>query len=343
MSKKDKNEEHWSKQKETGGTGAVKFLFILFKIFPMLFLRLIAFPVGFFYYIFSKRARKESRRFFDNIAPYIDEPKLLKKCKRHFAPLRHIISFALSLLEKIQTWSGKYNLENIYFQDDDIKELINELDSGKGVLLIISHLGNAEALRGMLNHGKTGVSRKVPFTAIMNVKISANFNKMLKEINPESGMDIIGADEVGPDTAVILEERITSGGMVLVAGDRTSAADGSSNMVLPFLGKPAHFSSGMFYIASIMNASVYFVFGLRRNELSLKSHYDMHVHKSGILYAETRKERKEKCIELASSFVSLLEIYCKKQPFQWYNFYNFWQNLSAAEDDNERKTGKRTL
>jgi len=322
---KTKDSEHWSRQKETGGSGSIKFLFILFKIFPMWMLRCFAFPVGFFYFIFSKKARIESKRYFDNLLPFLDNEKLIKKCKGNFVPLKHIISFALALLEKIQTWSGKYNLKNVYFQNDGIKELIKELESGKGVLLIISHLGNIEVLRGLLSKGETGVSREIPFTAIMDIKVNANFTKMLKEINPESSMDIIGSDQIGPETAVILEERIAQGGMVLTAGDRTSALDNSQNIILPFLGKDAPFSSGMFYMASIMNAPVYFVFGLRRSELSLKSEYDMYVHKSNISFNGSRKERKEKCIELASFFVSLLETYCKKHPFQWYNFFNFWQ------------------
>ena len=326
MKETDKNPEHWSKQKEVGGSKPVKFLFFLIKIFPMFLLRCIAFPVGFFYYIFSKRARTESRRFLNNVSSFLtDDKKLLKKTKSFFAPLRHIISFALSLLEKVQTWTGKYNFKNIHFHDDDINELIRVLEEGKGVILIISHLGNAEVLRGLLNHGKTGVSRKIPFTAVMDIKVTANFTTMLKELNPESVMDIIGADEIGPGSALVFEEKLASGGMVLVAGDRTSALDAGKNIILPFLGKNAPFSSGMFYIASLMNAPVFFIFGLRRKELALKSEYDMHVHKSNISFEGSRKERKEQTVNLAASFVSLLETYCKKQPFQWYNFFNFWQ------------------
>jgi len=326
MSKTDKDKEHWSRQKEIGSFNSVKFMFILFRIFPIGLLRCFAFPVGFFYFLFSARARRESKRFIHNITPFIDDKKLLKKCRSRFSSLRHIISFALSLLDKLQSWSGKYKLKNVNFQDDDIEKLKNELEEGKGVVLIISHLGNAETLRGLLNHGKTGVSRKIPFTAIMDVKVNANFTKMLNELNPESGMDIIGAEEIGPQSASVFEEKIASGGMILIAGDRTSRIDNGKNIVQTFLGKPAPFSSGIFYIASLMNTSVYFVFGLRRSELSIKSEYDMHVHKSNIEFGASRKERKEKTVELAASFASFLEKYCKKQPFQWYNFFNFWQN-----------------
>jgi len=319
-----KGEEHWTKQKEAGGYNSLKFTFFLFKLFPMRLLRLTAFPVGFFYFLFSKKAKIESRRYLDNIIPYLDDPKMIKKCKSFFAPLRHIISFALALLEKIQAWGGKFKFKGVHFQDDDIGQLINELESGKGVMLIISHHGNTEVLRGLLNSGQTGVSRKIPFTAIMDLKISANFSRMLKELNPEAAMDIIGADEIGPHTAILMEERLSKGGMVLIAGDRTSPLDNSKNLIIPFLGKDAPFSSGMFYMAAIMNVSIYFIFGLRKKELSLKTEYNMHVHKSNTGFAATKKEKMEKSNDLANNFVSLMETYCKRQPFQWYNFFNFW-------------------
>ena len=324
--------QHWSRQKEIGSSVSVKFLFFLFKIFPVWLLRCLAFPVGFFYYIFSGKARIESKRFLDNVACFIDEKdlKLRKRIKNKFASLRHIISFALSLLDKIQSWSGRYNFNSIHFQDDDIGELIKELEEGRGVFLVISHLGNAEALRALLNQGKTGISRKISFTAVMDVNVSGNFTGMLKKINPESGMDIMGADEIGPASAFIFEEKIASGGMVLVAGDRTSAQSGGKNIVLPFLGKSAPFSLGMFYIASLLNAPIYFIFGMRRKELSIKSEYDMYVHKNNISFKGTRKERMEQTVSLAASFADFLEKYCKKYPFQWYNFFNFWRNGEEA-------------
>ena len=319
--------KHWSRQNEqAAGYWQLKFLLVLFRLLPVIFLRVIAFPVGFFYFLFSKRGRTESKRFLKTIAPLISDPKTVKKCRSRFGPLRHIVSFSLALVEKLQSWGGKFPFKDINFHDDDAGQLIRDLENGKGVFLIFSHLGNTEMLRGLLNLGRTGVSRKVPVTAVMDVKVTAHFNRMLRELNPQSGMDIIGADEIGPQTAILLEEKLGSGGMAVIAGDRTSADKDSKKFMLPFLGKEAPFSSGVFYMAALMNVPVYFVFGLRSRELSLKPEYDLHVHKSPLSFDCTRKERFERSGLLASSFASFLESYCKEQPFQWYNFFDFWQD-----------------
>ncbi|MDR0291075.1 MAG: hypothetical protein LBI06_09085 [Treponema sp.] len=325
MEKPEEAPLHWSQQKEqAAGYWQLKLLIILFKHFPLIILRVIAFPVGFMYLIKKKRARTESSRFLQKIAPYIEDPTQEKKCRSRFGPLRHIVSFALSMVEKIQSWGDKFSLDDIYFQDDDIGDLNRRLQEGKGAFILFSHLGNAMLLMGLLKPSeRTGVSRKIQITTILDMKVNAHFSRMLNELNPQSSLDIIASDEIGSNTAVLLEERVAAGGLVLVTGDRTAA--GGKNFMQQFMGQDAPFPSGIFYLATLLNAPVYCLFGLRRKALSIKPTYTIHVHKSPITFDCPRKERLRRCSLLAESFAALLAKYCKEQPFQWYNFFDFWQ------------------
>ncbi|GBU28107.1 hypothetical protein R84B8_01665 [Treponema sp. R8-4-B8] len=324
---------HWSQHKEkAAGYWHIKLMLILFRLFPVVILRVIAFPVGFFYFLFSKKARDESKRFLQKAAPFVKQHGIAKKCLSPFGPLRHIISFSLTLVEKLESWGGKFQFKKIHFQNDDIEELINDLENKKGVFLITSHLGNIELLRGLASFNRTGVSRKTPITAVIDTKVSKNFTRMLKELNPQSVFDIISAAEIGPHTAVILEEKLANGEMVTIAGDRTAASnptggnakDHVEKLMISFLGEEAPFSPGIFYMAVLMKAPVYFIFAMRRGDLSIKPEYDMHVHKSQLSFELSRKERFAQSTLLARSFVELLENYCNQNPFQWYNFYDFW-------------------
>ena len=316
---------HWSKQKEkAAGYWHLKFVLVLFRVFPVIIIRIISFAVGFFYFVFSKNARAESGRFLEKAAPFIDDPKTAKKCRSRFRTLRHIISFSLTLIEKLQVWSGKFSFNKIHFSDDDSGDLIERLDSGKGAFIITSHLGNTELLRGLINLNRTGVSREVPVTAVIDLNVSAHFTRMLKELNPKSGFNIISAKEIGPGTAILLEEKLANGEIVTIAGDRTSAGNAEKNILIPFLGEEAPFSPGIFYLSVLMNNPVYFIFALRRGDLSIKPEYDMYVNKCPLSFECTKKERLGKSSELARYFARLLESYLKKQPFQWYNFFNFW-------------------
>ena len=318
---------HWSQQKEkTAGYWHVKFTLYLFKFFPVIILRILAFPVGFFYFLFSKNSRNLSKYYLEKAASFANDSKVVKKCRSFFAPLRHIVSFSLTLIEKIETWSGRFPFKNINFQNDDIVELIKDMENKRGVFLITSHLGNVELLRGLAGFNRTGVSRPVPITAIIDKNVSKNFTRMLNELNPRSTLDIINAQEIGPDTASLLEEKLAAGEIVTIAGDRTAAGSPEKNLMIPFLGEEAPFSPGNFYLAVLLNAPVYFIFALRRGELSINPKYDMFVHKSKIsrLQSLTKKERLIQCHEMVRSYAALLETHCKNHPFQWYNFYDFW-------------------
>ena len=329
----EKNEEkkdsstHWSQQKEkVAGYWHIKLMLIFFRLFPTIILRFLAFPVGFFYFVFSKKARAESKRFLTKAAAHVENQKTAKKCRSPLGPLRHIVSFALALVEKLESWGGKFDFGNVHFHNDDIGELKRDMENERGVFLLTSHLGNIELLRGLVSFSRTGVSRTVSVTAVIDMKVSENFNRMIKELNPQSDFDIITPGEIGPHTAVLLEEKLAAGGIVTIAGDRTSAGGGERNFLIEFLGEKAPFSPGAFYLASLLKAPVYLVFGLRRKAISLKPQYDMYVHKSTLSLDCSRKERLHQAFCLAESFAALLENYCKEEPFQWYNFYDFWSN-----------------
>jgi predicted LPLAT superfamily acyltransferase len=309
---------HWSAQKEeAAGYGQLAFLLFIFKLLPIGILRLICFPVGFCYFLFSKRAREHSRLYLDRLSAATDGEK-------KYSPLRHIIAFSLALVEKLEAWSGRVSFSRIHFQDDDIPELMEGLEKGRGAFLISSHLGNMEFIRGLAGFNRTGVSREITVNAIVDFSVTAHFNRMLKKANPNAATQIINARDLGPETVILLQEKIERGELVVIAGDRTAANDSSRYLSLPFLGSQASFPYGPFFLAALLEAPVYLVFAIRQKDLSLSSHYDLHIRKSPISFDCPRSERDNRITELAHWFVSRLERYCKKNPYQWYNFYDFW-------------------
>ncbi|MBP3709566.1 MAG: hypothetical protein J6I73_04095 [Treponema sp.] len=311
---------HWAEEKEVVRSVApIKLLVSLVAHVPKCVVNMLIFPVGFFYLIFSKRARLECSRYQKQFIEYTNgeqfkRPKLL----------RQIISFSLCILEKIEGWSRKIQFEDITFYDD-VEQLIAHLDSGKGALLIGSHLGNTELLRSLAAFKKTGVERDVPVTVIMETGATQKFNSTIREICPDVNMNVVSAADIGLETIYLLQERLAEGGMVVIAGDRTSAHSSNRTLVNMFLGKEAAFPYGTFLLAYLLKTPVYFFFALRKKDVSLSSKYNMYVHKSPIEFETCSRGEKENCIKkLCSEFVHLLEKYCLLYPFQWYNFFNFW-------------------
>jgi predicted LPLAT superfamily acyltransferase len=238
--------------------------------------------------------------------------------------LNHITSFSLSLVEKVEAWGGRVHFKRVCFQDDDIGALVEGLEKGEGALLVTSHLGNMEFLRALAGFSKTGVSRPVGVNILVDFTVTDQFNRMLRELNPGSIVQALSVDSIGPDTVILLQDRLAAGELVAIAGDRTSANTRNRYLRLSFLGAEAPFPYGPFLLAALLGAPVYFVFALRQRDISLSSRYDMHIHRCALSFDCSRKEREGRIKEMAALFAEKLEYYCKQHPYQWYNFYDFW-------------------
>jgi predicted LPLAT superfamily acyltransferase len=311
---------HWSEYKEeAAGYWHLKLTLILFRLLPAVILRIIVFPVSFCYYVFSRRAREESRRFLEKAASARIEVSLKK-----LHPLKHITSFSLSLVEKVEAWGGKVPFKRICFQDDDAGTLIKGLENGEGALLLTSHLGNMEFLRALADFGWTGLSRPVGVNILFDFTVTAQFNRMLRELNPASMVRVLNVNNIGPDTVILLQERLAAGELVAIAGDRTSVNTPDRYLRFPFLGEEASFPYGPFFLAAVLGAPVYFVFALRQRDISFFPAYNMHIHRCDFSFDCSRREREGRIRDLAGLFAKKLEYYCKQYPYQWYNFYDFW-------------------
>lgn len=305
---------HWSRQKEQG-SGWMRGLTLFFiRILPGVVVRIFAIPIGFFFWLFSFSQRKAIKTYLKKVRP---------GHRAYTLPL--FLAFSITIIEKVESWAGKITFGKIHFQDDDITRIWKELEQGQGACLICSHLGNMEMLRAIADYGQIGVSRRVPVVSIVDFKVTAGFNRMIEKANRNAMHNIISAYDIGPDTILMLQNHVAAGGIVVIAGDRTAPGSQDRSFDIPFLGTPAPFPQGPFVLASLLEAPTYYVFAARQKALSVGAEYNMHIHRSGIVFSGSRAEKKTQVRSMAAEFVGLLEKYCNKYPYQWYNFYEYWE------------------
>ncbi len=313
-------EGHWSKQKDVAHSDApIRFTVALVKHIPFPLLACMVYPVSFFYYICSPKARREAVRYQRQLIAF-SGGKALRRPNAY----RQIESFSFELMQKVYAWSGKADLEEVIFHDDDVVTLKEELSRGKGALLITSHLGNMELLRCLASYGETGVERQVPVTVVMDLNTTSHFNNTMGALNERFKMNIIPIADIGIESMEKMQDCLNRGGLVVLAGDRTSPAHPERNIRCSFLGKDAPFPYGSFMLAALLKLPVYFVFSLREKGNLFSPKYNMFVHKAITDLDCPRKERKERVQALCVQFAQLLEHYCTDFPYQWYNFFNFW-------------------
>ncbi|MBQ0050573.1 MAG: hypothetical protein KBT11_00745 [Treponema sp.] len=306
---KNQEKSEWYNVKQNHNFG-YKAMLVMLKILPAPFMRSLAFPIGFFYWLFGKSTRRVSKEYLRHVG---------KK-----STFNHIISFALNLVENIQSWAGKFSFEDLTVPGEDIHDLWKNVDSGRGIVIMISHLGNAQMMKGLAALGESGTAKKMSITTIFDTEISSGLNSLLNQINAEAGLRLVNSNDIGPETILLLQERLEQGEVIVVAGDRVGAYS-DRYITMPFLGEEADFPYGAFLLLALLNAPTYFLNGLRKKDISIFPEYEMYVKKNSVDFNCGRKEREERIRQTAENYRNNLEELCRKHPYQWYNFYDFWK------------------
>ncbi|MCR4734182.1 MAG: hypothetical protein K5829_04135 [Treponema sp.] len=321
--------KHWSDEEECiKSNKPLKLALMCIKHIPAWLIMFLMYPIVFGYYLFAPRARKDALLY----------QHMLKEYTKGYAPkkissYRQIMAFSINMIEKMFGWLGKIPFDKLTLQNDDFSELTNLLEQGKGAFLIGSHLGNMEILRSLTSFGRTGVSKKFSVTIVQENVSAEQFNKTLEEINPDVIMNVVDSQNIGPDTIFFLQEQIDNGGLVVIAGDRTSARSRSRIIRKAFLGKNADFPYGVFLIPFLLSTPVFYIFGMRKKNTTMNFQYNMYIEKSKIDFDCSRSERNSRVEALCEEYISKLEKICAEYPYQWYNFYNFWLPQENIENE----------
>ncbi len=247
------------------------------------------------------------------------------KSPRIISTYRQIFNFSMCVVEKIEGWVGKKNFSSIIIKDD-CQALIDHLNTGKGAFIIASHLGNMELMRSLTSIDEMGCKRRVGVTILMEMGATANFNSTLEKINPNAMTDVIDTNSISPQTIIDLEDRIEQGNLVVITGDRFSANGSGQKLVKDFLGSPAAFPYGSFFMATLLHAPVYFMFGMRSKSYTVfAKNYELYVEAAKTSLDVPRNKRKEAIDALSNEYIDHLQNFTSKFPYQWYNFGDFWK------------------
>jgi len=229
--------------------------------------------------------------------------------KRRWLVFKHFYSFGRAILDRTAILAG--NRKNFSFQFDGEENLRKALAEKRGVLLLTAHLGNWEAAGQLLTRidvpiTVTGFDRERPeIRAVLNRASKQDF-KLL----PLTG---------SPMDAIPLVAALRRGEVVAMLGDR---AYGSPAARIPFFGGLASFPIGAYVIASIAGAPLMHVFSLREPA----GHYRFFGFPPQHPKMPLHNERDEYLKGCAANFARDLESVMRRDPFQWYNFFPFWDD-----------------
>jgi predicted LPLAT superfamily acyltransferase len=320
---------HWSKLAERGSVLGLRTVFFCYRILGQSAARLLLYPIVTYFFITGSKARAASLDFLRRV-------NQINRLRGSDLPepgwrdsFRHMLAFGQSGLDKLAAWTGDLDCSRLDFPMRD--ELERLCESGRGAVLIGSHLGNLEMSRALAVNER---QRKI--NAVLYTKHALRFNAMLNEANANFGVNFIQISQLGPETAILLKEKVDQGELVVIVGDRTPPGESGSTRVslVDFLGAPAPFAQGPFILASLLECPVYLFFCLRQGGQTGKT-FRVHLERFAERIELPRRQRKERLQGYMQQYASRLEHFCLSAPLQWFNFYDFWRQEAAAHQDKD--------
>ncbi|WP_227010688.1 LpxL/LpxP family acyltransferase [Pelagibius marinus] len=314
---------HWSQLEERGVYLGLKTMLLSYELLGRRGFSLLLYPVMTYFFLASSKARQASLDYLEAIyaqggaVPGTDKPRW----RQSFA---HFMAFGEAILDKLLAWTGRIGLDAVDFENLEAFEALQK--SGSGGVLITSHFGNAEVCRAL---GARNTDVKI--NVLVHTKHAANFNRLLHRQSGQSAVSLIETTEVGPETAMMLLERVEQGEFVVIVGDRTPVSLSGRFSYAAFLGRRAPFPQGPYILAALMRCPVQLLFCFKEEG---RFRVVFEPFSDGIKLP--RKERERVLEDLVARFAHRLEHYCLMHPLQWFNFFDFW-----GQDQGVSATGER--
>jgi predicted LPLAT superfamily acyltransferase len=115
-----------------------------------------------------------------------------------------------------------------------------------------------------------------------------------------------------------VHECLERGEIVGMLGDR--AWRNERTCACDFLGAPAKFPLGPMLIAGLVQAPVVLFFGLYRGA----RRYEIRLEPFADAIALERRDREGSARPWVERYARRLEHHCRAAPYNWFNFYDFW-------------------
>ncbi|MBI2769159.1 MAG: acyltransferase [Burkholderiales bacterium] len=305
---------HWASVSESTFAGGIWVLYGLHWLFGRLPLRLIFYPVVLYYWATRPQARAASLEYLRRMEA---AHHVFGRRPGWVHSLRHFRAFAETILDKTLAISGRYRFERVRYVGREMVDAM--IARGEGAIMVTGHVGCLE-----LCQAAAGRQPGLKLTMLVHTRHAERFNRILRRLDPHSPVRMLQVTEVDAGTAVLLAQRIAEGEFVAIAGDRVPVT-ASKTARVPFLGHEAPFPVGAYVLAALIKCPL-FMLGCVREAGGHTVRFEQLAARVEL----PRGHRAEALDAMATEFAQRLESLLVLAPYDWFNFFSFWAQPSAA-------------
>jgi predicted LPLAT superfamily acyltransferase len=303
----------WDQRPERGSRLGIGILSWLFRHGARPVARALLWPVAGYFWATGSEARRASRAYLRRVHAAGGLPSPPRSHHTFF----HELEFARTILDRIGFWLGGASSFRLSLVGDE--HLVRARSAKRGLVVLGSHLGSFDAIRLIaFEHAPLRVN------VLMYTAHAARINAELGQDRRDDTSHVrVIPIQPGRLTHVI-EARacIQRGEVVAILADRSPPGrDGGRRQPVRFLGETAWLFDGPIRLAAALACPVVFMTGLRVADDA----YEIYVEYLADRVVLPREGREEALRGTLQQFADVLGRYCLRAPYQWFNFFDFWE------------------
>jgi len=292
----------WTVMPERGSIGALRLMARIALSLGWHAAHALLYPITAFYLVSAPPAQRRAARRY--LARALGRPAHARDLFRLY------FAFAATMLDRVFLLTGRTGEYEVTVEGLDRMKAFAEI--GQGCILLGAHIGSFDALWAL-----AGADAPVEVRILMHRDNARKANTLFDALDPARTAAIIPLGQ--PDAMLRAKECLDGGGVLGLLGDR--APRGERMLAVPFLGAAAPLPAGPMQLAAVLGAPVLLCFGLwlgpRRYQLRFEPFADR--------IALDRGAREEAVAAWLARYGARLEQVCRAHPYNWFNFYDFWQ------------------
>jgi len=294
--------EHWSERREGGGRFALWLIRTIGLRLGRTSARLMLYPITLYFYFRRGAERRASRAFLT---------RAFARRASAWQVMRHMHTYAATVLDRVFLLAQSVRRFDIRVHGLD--QLEAQLARGRGALLLGAHIGSFEVLRALAD-----ARADLTVRFVMDRRQTPALTDLLLALNPAAAAGVIDAGGAEANSALALHDAATQGALIALLADRARAREATCDA--QFFGASAPFPVAPYRIASVLELPAVLSFALYRGG----SRYDLYFETFAESIRIPRGERSVQLERWTQRYASRLEHYTRLDPYNWFNFYDFW-------------------
>jgi len=299
---------HWSKRREGGGRFALWLIRAIGLHLGRPVSRALLYPITLYFFFRRGPERRASRAFLG---------RALARRAGMWDVLRHIHAYAATILDRVFLLAR--SLRGFAIRVHGLDALEAEIARGRGVLLLGAHIGSFEALRVLAE-----ARPELRVRMVMDRGQTPALTATLHALNPAVAAMVIDVGSDAADIALAIRDAARDGALIGLLGDRARPREATRDAL--FYGVPAAFPVAPYLLAAALELPIVLSFGLYRGA----NRYDVYFESFAQSIQIPRAQRAACLDAWTQRYAARLEHYTRLDPYNWFNFYDFWNRPAAV-------------